>query len=196
MIACAPELQPGWIEAAMRFLDAHPEVAVACGRRRERFPDDSIYNRLTDLEWDTPVGRSHMCGGDALMRVRVLRSVGLYDASLIAGEDPELCLRIRRAGHAIERLDREMTLHDAAMLRFGQWWQRQVRSGHAYAELLQLQGRTAERHYVRKFLSLMAWGAALPLTCVAAAPFTWGASLLALPAAFAYLTTRIHREVW
>src|SRR5262245_39089288 len=35
------ELLPGWIETAAAFLDAHREVAVACGRRRERFPQRS-----------------------------------------------------------------------------------------------------------------------------------------------------------
>ena len=32
----------------------------------------------------------------------------------ICGEEPELCLRLSRAGWSVHRLDEEMTLHDAA----------------------------------------------------------------------------------
>ncbi|PZP18651.1 MAG: glycosyl transferase, partial [Kocuria rhizophila] len=51
-------LDPGWIPVASAFLDAHPKVAVACGRRREIAPEASVYNRLIDREWDTPVGEA------------------------------------------------------------------------------------------------------------------------------------------
>ena len=90
-------LQPDWCAIAAGFLDAHPDSAVACGRRRERYPEASVYNRLCDWEWDTPIGPTAACGGDALMRMRAIRDVGGFDPSLIAGEEPELCLRLRRA---------------------------------------------------------------------------------------------------
>ncbi|MEM9139196.1 MAG: glycosyltransferase, partial [Pseudomonadota bacterium] len=118
------ELQPGWIALALAFLEEHPDVAVACGRRRERFPEASVYNRLCDHEWDTPVGEAKACGGDALMRMTALAAVGGYRDDLIAGEEPELCVRLRAAGWRVWRLDAEMTLHDADMHRFGQWWRR------------------------------------------------------------------------
>ena len=86
-------LQPGWIATARGFLETHPEVAVACGRRREEFPEASVYNRLIDAEWDTPVGQARSCGGDALMRMAALDAVGDYNPDLIAGEEPELCVR-------------------------------------------------------------------------------------------------------
>jgi glycosyltransferase involved in cell wall biosynthesis len=128
------ELVEGWIERARSFLDSNSRAAVACGRRRERFPDASIYNTLCDLEWDTPVGQAQSCGGDALIRVGALREVNGYDPAVIAGEEPEMCFRLRAMGWQIHRLDAEMTLHDAAMTRFGQWWKRNVRAGHAFAE--------------------------------------------------------------
>ena len=101
----------------MRAL-SHPAAVVVCGRRRERFPQASVYNALADREWDTPVGPALACGGDALMRFTAVQAVGGYEASLIAGEEPDLCLRLRRAGGKIWRLGAEMTLHDAAMRRF------------------------------------------------------------------------------
>jgi len=102
------ELQPGWIETALAFLQKNPEAAVACGRRRERFPEASVYNRLIDLEWDTPVGQASACGGDALMRADAVQQAGGFNPNLIAGEEPELCVRLRAAGWQIWRLDAEM----------------------------------------------------------------------------------------
>lgn len=157
------ELHPDWIDTARRFLQAHPKAAIACGRRRERFPEASIYNRLIDQEWNTPVGKAGACGGDALMRVSALQDVGGFNPAMIAGEEPELCVRLRKIGWEIWRLDQEMTLHDAALSRFSQWWQRNRRAGHAYAEGMALHGGPPERHNVRQTRSALIWGAALPL---------------------------------
>ena len=141
-------LREGWIATARTFLEDHPDVAVVCGRRRERFPDASIYNRLIDREWDTPVGQALACGGDALMRVAPLRDLGGYRDSLIAGEEPELCVRLHQAGWQIWRLDAEMTWHDAEITRLSQWWKRSQRAGHAFAEGAALHGGPPERHWV------------------------------------------------
>lgn len=157
------ELQPGWIETAAVFLEAHPDVAVACGRRRERHPEASIWNRLIDAEWDTPLGKAKACGGDALMRTAALREVGGFDSALIAGEEPELCVRLRQAGWRIWRLDAEMTLHDAAMTRFSQWWRRNRRAGYAYAEGAAMHGARPERHRVAQTRRALLWGLGVPL---------------------------------
>jgi GT2 family glycosyltransferase len=187
------EVAPGWVAAAVSALAAHPGVAVVCGRRRERHPDATIYNRLCDLEWDTPVGEALACGGDAMMRISALAEVGGFDESLIAGEEPDLCLRLRRRGHRILRLPAEMTVHDAAMTRFRQWWRRSVRAGHAFAEGAARHGRSPERHWVRETRSLLLWGAGLPLAALLLAPATRGASLALLLAAWLLQLVRIYR---
>jgi GT2 family glycosyltransferase len=163
------ELRDGWIAAARAFLDTHPRAAVACGRRRERFPLASVYNRLCDHEWDTPVGPARACGGDALMRLAALQAAGGFRDGLIAGEEPELCLRLRAAGWQIWRLDAEMSLHDAAITRFGQWWRRARRAGHAFAEGAALHGAPPERHWVAETRRALAWGLGLPLLALALA---------------------------
>ena len=81
-------LVPGWLETAAHFLDATPQAAVVCGRRRERFPEASVYNRLCDREWDTPLGKTRACGGDALMRRAAFAAAGGFRGDLIAGEEP------------------------------------------------------------------------------------------------------------
>jgi len=179
------ELARNWFPRASTAMAADPRIAAVCGRRRERHPEASIYNRLCDLEWDTPIGEARACGGDALMRVAALREVGGYDPRLIAGEEPELCVRLRQRGYRILRIDSEMTTHDAAMARFGQWWHRMVRAGHAFAEGAAMHGAPPERHWVRETRSAMLWGGAVPAAAAALAPATLGASLVAL--AWAYL---------
>jgi GT2 family glycosyltransferase len=174
------EVAPGWIAKAVAWLDARPDAGVACGRRRERFPEQSVYNRLCDLEWDTPVGEAKACGGDAMMRVAAFEAVGGFRADLIAGEEPELCVRLRAAGWRVWRLDAEMTLHDAAMTRFGQWWMRTLRGGYAYALGRSLHGAPPERHGVRESRSAWAWGVGVPLAALGLAPWlgAWSASVL------------------
>lgn len=172
-------LHDGWLEVAGSFLDAHPEVAVVCGRRRERFPEASVYNRLCDREWDTPVGPAGACGGDALMRRSALQMVKGFRPDLIAGEEPELCLRLRRAGWHVWRLDAEMTGHDAAITRFGQWWRRTRRAGHAFAEGAWLHGAAPERHWVAETRRALVWGLTLPLAALLLIPF-WPAPLVIL----------------
>jgi GT2 family glycosyltransferase len=171
-------LQPAWLASALPYLQSDSKLGVVCGRRRERFPEKSVYNRLCDMEWDTPVGPAGACGGDALMRRTAFDEVQGFDESLIAGEEPELCLRLRKAGWGINRVDAEMTLHDAAMTRFRQWWQRARRAGHAYAENAWV--HRADGMWRREARSIFFWGMVIPIGSLIFAPLTFGASLLAL----------------
>jgi GT2 family glycosyltransferase len=157
------EVSSNWLDSAVSFLDAHQDVVAVCGRRRERFPDKTIYNMMCDLEWDTPVGEAKACGGDVLMRVDAFENVHGFRPDLIAGEEPELCVRLRRVGWRIWRLDQEMTLHDAAMTRFSQWWKRTMRTGHAFAEGSYLHGAPPERHWVKESRRAWIWGLGIPL---------------------------------
>jgi GT2 family glycosyltransferase len=161
------ELAAGWLPLALAALDADAGLAAVCGRRRERHPERSLYNALCDAEWDTPVGEAAACGGDALFRSAALQAVDGFDPRLIAGEEPELCFRLRRAGWRILRLPAEMTRHDAAMTRFGQWWRRSVRAGYAYAEGAAMHGRKPPYYNLRPTLSVLLWAGLLPALCAA-----------------------------
>ena len=185
------EIVPTWLRTAADELIAHPEYAVVCGRRRERFPDASIYNKLCDIEWNTPVGEAKACGGDSMMRVKAFKEAGGFDPAVIAGEEPELCFRLREKGWKIMRLDADMTLHDAAMTRFGQWWKRNVRGGHAYAQGAHMHGSSPSRYNVRQTRSNWVWGFWLPLIIAVTAFFTRGSSLLLL-AMYPLLAARVR----
>ena len=191
------EIDDDWMGRAVEFLDANSEYAAAAGRLRERFPEASVYNYLCDVEWDTPVGDADACGGIAKMRIEAFDEVGGFKPDLIAGEEPELCVRLRQAGWKIRRLDAEMALHDVAMSRFSQWWKRAKRAGHAYAEGAHLHGAPPERMWVRESRRIVAWGLLLPLISVLLAPFSGGRSLLVLlayPLNMARIARRLARE--
>jgi GT2 family glycosyltransferase len=161
------EVANGWLEKAARFLGDHEDVAAVCGRLREKFPTRTVYNLLCDIEWDTPVGETKACGGIAMMRVDAFEAIQGFRAGLIAGEEPELCVRLRASGWRIWRLDDEMALHDAAISRFGQWWKRTLRGGYAFAQGADLHGAPPERHGVRESRSAWFWALGVPLCAFA-----------------------------
>jgi GT2 family glycosyltransferase len=169
------ELVSGFIEDALALMRTDTAVAVVCGRRRELQREASVYNMLADMEWNTPIGETAACGGDALIRLTAFDAAGGYDDTLIAGEEPELCLRMRRAGFRIRRIARDMTRHDAAMTRFGQWWKRSVRAGHASAEGAH---RHPEDYFSRRTVrSNVIWGFALPAAALGMSAPSSGTSL-------------------
>ena len=162
------EVRPGWIETALAALQAEADLALVFGRRRERYPERSIYNALCDDEWDVPIGEATGCGGDALFRVAALIQVGFYNPTMIAGEDSELSMRLRKRGWRLRRVDAEMTLHDAGITRFGQWWGRTRRSGHGYGEMAFLHPDARDPDWPRSVRSILIWGGVMPAVLLVA----------------------------
>jgi glycosyltransferase involved in cell wall biosynthesis len=125
-------LHPDFVAKALPSL-IEPDLCAVFGDRREMLTGDSVYNCVLDLDWIFPYGDSDYFGGDVLVRRSVLAEVNGYDTTLIAGEEPEMCCRIRERGYRILHLELPMTEHDLAMTRFKQYWRRSVRTGFAYA---------------------------------------------------------------
>lgn len=166
------ELNSDWLAAAQSALQAHPEVAVVCGHRRERNPGQSIYHRLMDLEWGKGVGKVESCGGDALFRRDDFERSGGFDEACSAGEEPELCARLRAAGREVLRINAEMTVHDSAMNSFPIWWQRQIRSGFGSVDSDRRQQiRSGTATFSRQRRSALFWGFVWPLMGCAGAGF-------------------------
>ena len=186
------ELYNNWLRQAVNRLDTKKNLAIVCGRRREKYREKSIYNRLIDMEWNTPIGEAKACGGDALMRLEALKQVNGYNQSLICGEEPEMCIRLREKGWKIERLDVDMTLHDAAMSQFNQWWKRSVRSGWAVAEGYAMHGNPPENYMKKQHLSGYIWGIVVPGISFTLFWFTKGLSLFLL-LGYGLLMFKIYR---
>ena len=188
-----------WLERGVQALEQRPDVAVVCGHVREIHPDASVYNRLFDLEWRQRPGEIGACGGIFMVRPAVFEAVGGFRADVIAAEDNEFCVRVRQAGHKILLLDAAMVWHDAAMHHFAEWWRRARRTGHAYAQVADLHGKSDERYFVRDCRRVWIWGFAVPVISLGLAPFTLGWSLLLLaayPLQFAWIGLKGMRRGW
>lgn len=169
------ELEATWIDNAVIAIQTEPRTAAVFGRLRERFPERSLYNRMCDDEWNVPVGAVGFCGGNALFRIAALKAAGGFSDDLIAGEEPDLCLRLRRLGWGIRRIDAEMALHDANILSFGSWWQRAKRGGFAYAAHVLRHRSRSDPQWRRQIRSIAFWGLLCPVGGVIFALF-WGRS--------------------
>jgi glycosyltransferase involved in cell wall biosynthesis len=174
-----------------------PKVAIIFGNRRESNPAGSIYNRVLDLDWMLPAGLVDSCGGDALVRRSVLERVDGYDERLIAGEEPEMCRRIRALGYTIEHVDRPMTSHDLGIMRLSQYWRRAARTGYAYAEVSQRFRATDSPLWDREARSNLMQGSAM-LALVVGAPILALASRSIIPllAAVVIIVTFALRSAW
>lgn len=189
-------LHPDFVFAALQAMQ-DPEVAVVWGHRREIHPEQSLFNRVLDLDWIYPPGVSDFCGGDALMRTEVLRTVDGFDATLIADEEPELCQRIRALGYQILHIDQPMTGHDLAMTNWSSYWKRAFRAGHAYAEVSHRQRDTdfplwvedARRNRIRG-------GGVLLLLIAALSSVVLGQSFMPLLVVFGVILSLAVRSAW
>jgi hypothetical protein len=174
------QLCEAWPRRGAEILDAAPEACAVSGRLREAHPDRSIYNRVCEIEWNLPAGEVHCFGGIVFARIAAFRESGGFDASLVAGEEPELSQRLRRRGWKILSVTDPMAVHDAQLLRFGQWWKRTVRSGQAYAQVCSMGTGVRDRFGLRQSLRIWFWAAVLPGAAIAAAFAAPLASLLLL----------------
>ena len=180
-----------WWEAAIETLECDPQIVAVCGRQMEINRNETIFNRMIDIEWDTPIGVAKSCGGCTMYRVAAFRDVGRFNPAVVAGEEPELCVRLKQQGGVIQRIDQEMTWHDAEMSRFSQWWTRNVRAGHAYAQGNALHGKPPTKYRQRELRRIWFWALVLPMVIAGLAALTkgWGLVLLS-----AYLVQAIR--VW
>ena len=184
-------LHPDFVKAASEPMLQDASIVAVWGHRREIHPEVSIYNRILDLDWVYAPGIAEFCGGDVLMRRRALEQVGGYDNELIAGEEPEMCRRMRARGYRILHIDHPMTGHDLQMTRLSQYWKRATRAGHAFAEISRRfrdsDDPAWETDRKRNLLRGIFWAASLAIALIVSAlRFTllplalWSALLIAL----------------
>ena len=168
------ELAPDFPAAAVKALEADHGIGILTGRCRESRRDATIYNKLCDFEWDGPVGDIDACGGIFMVRKPVFEAVSGFNPDVIAAEDDEFCIRVREKDWRVHRIANDMCFHDANITKFGQWWTRSVRAGHAYAQV----GEMHKGYFRSERLRSWGWGVFLPAAVLLFAPFTFGLSLL------------------
>ena len=160
------EVAPGWLDAGVAALEADPKLAAVCGRLREYQRDASIFRRLCDMEWDGPVGEIGSTGGNVMLRVSALQQVGGFVAEVVAGEEADLCRRLRAKGWAIRRLPDDMGTHDSGDLGWSGWWRRAVRTGYWEAAAVRREGADKLPKVAHKSRARLFWAVYLPLAIV------------------------------
>ena len=198
------EVAPNWIPTACLYLEQHCNVAVVAGRLREKAPELSIYNCLCGIEWNVPVGETQTVGGIAMYRMETFLATGMFDSSLVAGEEPELCLRLRKNGLKIMRIEEEMAVHDANILKFHQWWRRLYKAGYGSLDVfLRLYGRVpaSEIPFYGMVRSVPRWtlywaGGTLGLTILGATVTTQYGALGGGIVGFGIWLTQAVRTAW
>ncbi len=188
------EIASSWLEAARASLEEDPRLAAVSGRCRERFPEASVYNSLMDIEWNTPVGDALAVAGNSMIRLAAFHEVNGFDETFAAGEEPEMCFRMRDRGWKFLRIDAEMAQHDAAIHSWRQWWMRNVRGGSAYAQGAWVHGRSAERYNLKDSARIWFWAGAVPLCAVSFAPLSLGGSLLGAASGYGLVLNRMYRS--
>lgn len=182
------ELHPRWLRKAVGFLARSERIGAVGGNRGERYPEASVYNWLADQEWNGPPGECEAFGGDVMIRRSVLEETGGYDEVLVAGEDPELSVRVRLKGYKIFHLDAPMTTHDIAMKEWRQYWKRAYRTGYGFAAVaLRFPGRSGG-FWLREMIRITVRGGGglglfllgLLLGSWISVPFYWAAALALL----------------
>ena len=192
------ELHPNFVSHALPVI-ADPQVCAVWGHRRESAPEQSVLTRVLDLDWVYPVGRTLYFGGDVLVRRDALAAVSGFDPSLKAGEEPELCARLRARGWHIEHIDAPMTMHDLAIRSLRAYARRAYRSGIAYAEVAQRMKQLGDPLWQREAARDFRHGLLFTASPVVLAAALAQQPLLALAmaaAALALLARTARRSAW
>lgn len=187
-------LESDFPAAALAVFNREPKTAIVTGHLAERHPEASLYNRLCSIEWRSPaglIGNMNGLGGIMMARISALRSVQGFNENAIAGEEPDLGVRLSLAGWRLVKIDHPIATHDADMTSFKQWWWRAVRGGHAIAHRYARHGGTTLRDGRRELLSDLFWGLAVPLAIILLLWPSGGFSLLLL-AGYGILFWRIR----
>jgi GT2 family glycosyltransferase len=188
-------LDPAFPAAAVSAFEQHPDCGVVTGHLSERYPEASLYNRLCSIEWRSPPGfitAGRGLGGIMAVRVAAFRAAPGFNEQAIAGEEADFAARLALAGWSVLKIDAPMATHDAQMLRFGQWWRRTTRAGHAMAHRYLAQIGARPNHGRRAVRSALFWGFLLPVAVMLLLVPTRGASLVLL-LGYAWLGSRTYR---
>jgi len=189
-------LHPDFPRAAVEAMCTDSGICAVWGNLRELHPNHSVYNRVLDLDWIYRPGIVEACGGNVLMRRSVLNQVGGFDAQLIAGEEPELCRRLRARGHLILHIDVPMVEHDLHITTWSQYWTRARRGGYAYAQVSDRFRHSDDPLWLkasrRCFILGSFWGLSLAAAIVGSIRFTF----IPLVAWFCLFVTLSLRSAW
>lgn len=105
------ELMDGWLEQAVAVLDEEPDIGVISGFIVDICATGEIGRIVESPRRDQGPSEIKYAGNAAMFRQVALRAAGTWNPYIISDEEPELCLRIRRAGYRIVQLPIPISRH-------------------------------------------------------------------------------------
>lgn len=99
------ELLGGWLERAIRLLERRPDIAVVSGIQVDTGGGMGDQRLVAGGCSEDSFAEARFAGSAAMFRREVLAKAGTWNPHIVSDEEPELCLRIRRAGYRIVQLN-------------------------------------------------------------------------------------------
>lgn len=176
-IPAGSALHPDWLTSAAHFMARRPEVSVIEGATKERYPRPSKFAAFGSGEAFL-AGEAQASGPMMLVRVEGFEAAGGFRNDLKTGETEDLCLRLRRRGRHIWRLDAPMAVREIQPSNISGWWSSAVRRGFGFAYSAALHGRAPERFRAPETARAVIWGGLYPAFVFGAAAAAAGAAYL------------------
>lgn len=175
-------LDPAWLDTAMRFMERRPEVAAVEGEIGEAPGARSLAASAAKVANAGEPGEIQVAGPTVLVRTDAFEAAGGFRGDLAVNETQDLCIRFRRRGAHIWRVDALMGERRPGRRTVGDWWAHAWRAGFEYAHGATLHGAAPEYLYAAARRRALIWGAFLPAFILTAAASAAAASAALAPA--------------
>ncbi|MEO0399294.1 MAG: AAA family ATPase [Pseudomonadota bacterium] len=169
-------LDPDWIDTARAFMGRRPEVAALEGVTAFNAGTYGLFAELRATATEKPDGGILATGSTFFVRTDAFEAAGGFRGDLPGLESEDLCVRLRRRGEHVWRLDAPMAVSARPMKGVGDWFGACATDGAFFAMGAALHGAPPERFGVQEQSRAIVWGGVLPLFILAAAGVAAGAA--------------------
>lgn len=167
-VAGGDRLSAGWLDFAARFMARRPEVAALEGRRQYAEALRTAVQRQADSVTSDADGETQATGDTVLFRAESFETAGGFRNDLPASEVADLCIRLRKRGLHVWRVEEQMAVSPPPAKSLAAWWRERRRNGYLTAFGAALHGAPPERYLSRELLRALVWGGLAPLFTVVA----------------------------
>ncbi len=163
-------LDPDWIATAEKFMERRPEVAIIEGAVQTQSGASIEYRTIAEQKTLEAMGEVPLiANASVFMRTENFEAAGGFRGDLLVCETEDLCVRQRRRGGRVWRLDANMLICESQKQKLANWWSGSVRHGFENAYAASLHGGPPERVGVRDTARAIIWGFAFPLAIAVSA---------------------------
>jgi hypothetical protein len=162
-------LDAQWLAGAARFMERRPEVAAIEGKIRFENEGSSVFARVSAIEINGEAGETDVVGANLFVRADAFEGAGGFRGDLTVNETRDLCIRLRRRGAHIWRLDAWMGVVASRSDGLAGFWEASVHRGYEYAHGAALHGAPPDRLFAGERARALLWGAFLPSLVATAA---------------------------